>query len=385
VSDAPFVYLDYAATTPVDPRVAQAIGACLAAPAGNASSTHAAGRAARERVEAARAEVAALIAAPPEAIVFTSGATEADNLAILGAARGNAARGRHLVSLRTEHRAVLDPLARLEREGFRVTLLSPGRDGLVDPAELGRALGRETTLVSVMLVNNETGVVQDIPAIAAECRRHGALLHVDAAQAAGRVPLEVGALDADLVSLAAHKVHGPVGVGALYVRREPRPTLLPIAFGGGQEGGLRPGTLPVHQIVGMGTAYALARAALAEEPARLAALRERLWTALRPLPGALLNGHPERRAPHILNVSFEGVDGEALLYALGSVAVSTGSACGAGHGEPSYVLRALGRDDALAQASLRFSFGRPTTAAEVDLVAARVRAAVLRLRALAPA
>ncbi|HUO78572.1 MAG TPA: aminotransferase class V-fold PLP-dependent enzyme [Steroidobacteraceae bacterium] len=385
MSDAPFVYLDYAATTPVDPRVAQAIGACLAAPAGNASSTHAAGRAARERVEAARAEVAALIAAPPEAIVFTSGATEADNLAILGAARGNAARGRHLVSLRTEHRAVLDPLARLEREGFRVTLLSPGRDGLVDPAELGRALGRETTLVSVMLVNNETGVVQDIPAIAAECRRHGALLHVDAAQAAGRVPLEVGALDADLVSLAAHKVHGPVGVGALYVRREPRPTLLPIAFGGGQEGGLRPGTLPVHQIVGMGTAYALARAALAEEPARLAALRERLWTALRPLPGALLNGHPERRAPHILNVSFEGVDGEALLYALGSVAVSTGSACGAGHGEPSYVLRALGRDDALAQASLRFSFGRPTTAAEVDLVAARVRAAVLRLRALAPA
>jgi len=385
VSDAPFVYLDYAATTPVDPRVAQAIGACLAAPAGNASSTHAAGRAARERVEAARAEVAALIAAPPEAIVFTSGATEADNLAILGAARGNAARGRHLVSLRTEHRAVLDPLARLEREGFRVTLLNPGRDGLVDPAELGRALGRETTLVSVMLVNNETGVVQDIPAIAAECRRHGALLHVDAAQAAGRVPLEVGALDADLVSLAAHKVHGPVGVGALYVRREPRPTLLPIAFGGGQEGGLRPGTLPVHQIVGMGTAYALARAALAEEPARLAALRERLWTALRPLPGALLNGHPERRAPHILNVSFEGVDGEALLYALGSVAVSTGSACGAGHGEPSYVLRALGRDDALAQASLRFSFGRPTTAAEVDLVAARVRAAVLRLRALAPA
>jgi len=385
VSDAPFVYLDYAATTPVDPRVAQAIGACLAAPAGNAYSTHAAGRAARERVEAARAEVAALIAAPPEAIVFTSGATEADNLAILGAARGNAARGRHLVSLRTEHRAVLDPLARLEREGFRVTLLNPGRDGLVDPAELGRALGRETTLVSVMLVNNETGVVQDIPAIAAECRRHGALLHVDAAQAAGRVPLEVGALDADLVSLAAHKVHGPVGVGALYVRREPRPTLLPIAFGGGQEGGLRPGTLPVHQIVGMGTAYALARAALAEEPARLAALRERLWTALRPLPGALLNGHPERRAPHILNVSFEGVDGEALLYALGSVAVSTGSACGAGHGEPSYVLRALGRDDALAQASLRFSFGRPTTAAEVDLVAARVRAAVLRLRALAPA
>jgi cysteine desulfurase len=381
----PFIYLDYAATTPVDPRVRQAMDECLAAPPGNASSTHSAGRAARERVEAARAQVAALIGAPPEAIVFTSGATEADNLAILGAARGNTARGRHLVSLRTEHRAVLDPLARLEREGFRVTLLTPGHDGLADPAEVGRALGHETTLVSVMLVNNETGVVQDIPAIAAECRRHGALLHVDAAQAAGRVPLDVGVLDADLVSLAAHKVHGPVGVGALYVRRDPRPTLAPLAFGGGQEAGLRPGTLPVHQIVGMGTAYALARAALAEEPARLAALRDRLWGALADLPGVLLNGHPSRRGPHILNVSIEGVDGEALLYELGSVAVSAGSACGAGHGEPSYVLRALGRDDVLAQASLRFSFGRPTTADEIDRAAGRVRAAVVRLRALAPA
>jgi cysteine desulfurase len=385
VTEPPFVYLDYAATTPVDPRVRRAMDECLAAPPGNASSTHRAGRAARERVEAARTEVAALIHAPPEAIVFTSGATEADNLAVLGAARGNADRGRHLVSLRTEHRAVLDPLGRLEREGFRVTLLTPGRDGLVDPAELGRALGPETTLVSVMLVNNETGVVQDVRAIAAQCRRHGALLHVDAAQAAGRVPLDVGTLDADLVSLAAHKIHGPVGVGALYVRREPRPTLLPLAFGGGQEGGLRPGTLPMHQIVGMGAAYALARAALAEEPARLAALRDRLWAGLADLPGVLLNGHPARRAPHILNVSIEGVDGESLLYALGSLAVSAGAACGAAHGEPSYVLRALGRDDALAQASLRFSFGRPTTSAEVDLAAARVRAAVVRLRALAPA
>jgi cysteine desulfurase len=385
VTEAPFIYLDYAATTPVDPRVRAAMDECLAGVPGNASSTHAAGRAARARVEAARAEVAALVGAPAAAIVFTSGATEADNLAILGAARGNAARGRHLVSLRTEHRAVLDPLARLEREGYRVTLLTPGPDGLVDPAEIGRALEPGTTLVSVMLVNNETGVVQDIAAIAAECRRRGVLLHVDAAQAAGRVPLEVGALDADLVSLAAHKIHGPVGIGALYVRREPRPTLVPLAFGGGQEGGLRPGTLPVHQIVGMGAAYALARAALAEEPARLAALRDRLWAALGPLPGVLLNGHPTRRAPHILNVSVEGVDGEALLYALGSLAVSAGSACGAGHGEPSYVLRALGRDDALAQASLRFSLGRPTTAAEVDAAAERVRAAVLRLRALAPA
>ena len=377
-----FIYLDYAATTPVDPRVRSAIDACLAAPPGNASSTHAAGRAARERVEAAREQVAALIGAVPQSIVFTSGATEADNVAILGAARAAAASGRHLVSVRTEHRAVLDSLARLEREGFRVTLLTPGRDGLVDPEAVGAALGPQSTLVSVMLVNNEIGVVQDVAAIAAACRRHGALLHVDAAQAAGRVPIDVAALDADLVSLAAHKIHGPVGVGALYVRREPRPALIPIAFGGGQEAGLRPGTLPVHQIVGMGTAYALARAALEEEPARLAGLRDRLWAALAGL--ALLNGHPTRRAPHILNVSFEGVDGEALLYELRSLAVSAGSACAAGHGEPSYVLRALGRDDALAQASLRFSFGRPTTTADVDAAAARVRAAVLRLRELAP-
>ncbi len=381
----PFIYLDYAATTPPDPQVRAAMDECLAAAPGNASSSHVGGRAARERVEAARAEVAALVEAPPEAIVFTSGATEADNLAILGAARGNAARGRHLVSVRTEHRAVLDPLARLAREGFRTTLLTPGRDGLVDPAAVGRACEPGTTLVSVMLVNNEIGVLQDIAAIAAECRRHGALLHVDAAQAAGRVPFTVRGLDADLVSLAAHKIHGPVGVGALYVRREPRPTLVPLSFGGGQEAGLRPGTLPVHQIVGMGTAYALARAALAAEPARLAALRERLWSALRSLPGVHLNGHPTQRAPHILNVSVDGVDGEALLFALGSVALSAGSACNSGHGEPSYVLRALGRDDVLAQASLRFSFGRPTTEAEIDLAAQRVRAAVLRLRALAPA
>ena len=384
MTDSASIYLDYAATTPLDPRVRAAIDACLDDPAGNASSMHAAGRAARGRVEAARAEVAALVNAPPAAIVFTSGATEADNLAILGAARGNPDRGRHVVTLRTEHRAVLDACQRLEREGFAVTRLTPGRDGLVDPAEIGRALRVPTTLVSVMLVNNETGVVQDIPAIAAECRRGGALLHVDAAQAAGRVPLDVVALDADLVSLAAHKIHGPVGIGALYVRREPRPTLVPLSFGGGQEGGLRPGTLPVHQIVGMGAAYALARADGGAEAARLAALRDRLWAALGRLPDTFLNGHPSARAPHILNVSFGGLDGEALLYALGGLAVSSGSACSSASAEPSYVLRALGRDDSLAQASLRFSFGRPTTAAEIDAAAEQVEGAVCRLRALAP-
>lgn len=379
------VYLDHAATTPIDPRVRAAMDESLAAPPGNPSSGHPGGRAARERIEAARAEVAALIGAPPASILFTSGATEADNLAILGAARANAARGRHLVSLRTEHRAVLDPLGRLVREGFRVTLLTPGADGLVDPGVLERTLEPGTTLVSVMLVNNEIGVVQDLAAIAAACRRAGALLHVDAAQAAGRVPFDVASLDADLVSLAAHKVHGPVGVGALYVRRTPRPVLEPLAYGGGQEGGLRPGTLAAHQIVGMGRAYALARAALGEEPARLAALRDRLWEALAPLPDVYLNGHPQARAPHILSVSFGGVDGEALRCELPELAVSSGSACATGHGEPSYVLRALGRDDALAQATLRFSVGRQTTVADVDFAAGRVRRALERLRALAPA
>jgi cysteine desulfurase len=382
--DGQVIYLDHAATTPLDPRVSAAMLECLGAPPGNAGSTHATGRAARARVEYARSQVASLINAPPAAIVFTSGATESDNIAILGAARAQMARGRHIVSLRTEHKAVLDPLKQLAAEGFQVTLLTPGRDGRVDPEVLGRALTAQTTLVSVMLVNNETGVLQDVPAIAAQCRRYGALLHVDAAQAAGRVPLDVQALDADLVSLAAHKIHGPAGVGALYVRREPRPVLAPIAFGGGQEGGVRPGTLPVHQIVGMGVAYALAEALLPEEPARLAALRDRLWAALQPIGGLHLNGHPTWRAPHILNVSFEGVDGEALLFGLGEVAVSSGSACSASSGEPSYVLRALGRDDALAQASIRFSLGRPTTVAEIDAAATRAVSAVARLRALAP-
>jgi len=377
------LYFDHAATTPLDRRVRAAMLECLDAPPGNPSATHAAGRAARERVEAARAEVAALIGAPPAAIVFTSGATEADNLAILGV--GRAAPGRHLVTLRTEHRAVLDPCRRLEREGHRLTLLTPDREGRIDPAAVGAALTASTALVSVMLVNNETGVLQDIPAIAAECRRRDVLLHVDAAQAAGRVPLDVAALDADLVSLSAHKIHGPAGVGALYVRREPRPALQPLMAGGGQEGGLRPGTLPVHQLVGMGTAFRLARELGVAEAAALAGLRERLWAALAGLPGCHLNGHATARAPHILNVSFEGVDGEALLASLGELTVASGAACGAESGEPSYVLRALGRDDALAQASLRFSFGRGQTAAEVDAAAARVRAAVLRLRALAPA
>ena len=379
------IYLDHAATTPIDPRVRTSMLACLDAPPGNPSSTHAPGRAARAIVENARAEVAALLGAPAESIVFTSGATEADNLAVLGAARANAGRGRHLVSLRTEHRAVLDPLAQLKREGFSVTLLTPDGAGRLDPAALASALTPATTLVSVMLVNNETGVVQDIAAIAQACRVRGALLHVDAAQAAGRVPIDVAALDVDLMSLSAHKIHGPAGVGALYIRRAPRPTLAPLQFGGGQEGGTRSGTLAAHQIAGMGAAFRLARLEGVAESARLAALSRRLWQGLQSLPGVHLNGHADWRAPHILNVSFEGVDGEALLFELTSLTVASGAACSAETGEPSYVLRALGRSDALAQASLRFSLGRTTTPEEVEDAAARVRAGVGRLRALAPA
>ena len=379
----PELYFDHAATTPVDPAVVAAMAECLASAPGNPAATHAAGRAARERVEAARAEVASLVGAPPEAVVFTSGATESDNLAILGAVRAHGT-ARHLVTLRTEHRAVLDACRRLEREGHRLTLLTPGRDGRVDPAAVGAAIGRDTALVSVMLVNNETGVVQDIAAIAAECRRRGALLHVDAAQAAGRVPVDFGALDVDLLSLSAHKIHGPQGVGALLVRRSPRPALAPLLLGGGQEGGLRAGTVAVHQVVGMGVAYRIARDLGVGEAAALAVLRDRLWAGLAGLPGVLLNGAADARAPHILNVSIEGVDGEALLACLGDLVVASGAACGAESGEPSYVLRALGRDDAQAQASLRFSLGRGSSASGVDAAISITTAAVLRLRSLAP-
>jgi cysteine desulfurase len=377
-------YLDHAATSPLDPAVRAAMLECMDSGVGNPSSTHARGRAARVRIEAARAEVAHLIGATPDSIVFTSGATEADNLAILGAARANRARGLRIVSVRTEHRAVLDALAQLEREGFEVSLLVPDRGGRIDPAAFSSALKAGTTLASVMLVNNETGVVQDIAALARACRAAGTLLHVDAAQAAGRVPIDVAALDVDLLSLSAHKIHGPVGVGALYVRRAPRPTLQPLAFGGGQEGGLRPGTLPAPLIVGMGTAFALAAAEAPREPERLRSLRDRLWTGLAALPGVHRNGAAEHAAPHILNVSIEGVDGEALLLELDALVVASGAACSAESGEPSYVLRALGRDDALAQASLRFSVGRPTTTADVDRAIQTVLAGVVRLRALAP-
>jgi len=382
------IYLDYAATTPVDPAVVRAMCEALGAAAdqGNAGSiTHVFGRRAQARIEAARAQVAALIGAAPEDIVFTSGATESNNLAILGIARANVDRGRHIVTSRIEHKAVLDPCKQLEREGFTVTYLSPDTSGRIAPEALRAVLRPDTVLVSIMHVNNETGVVQDIRAFGELCRERGIAFHTDAAQSVGKLPLQVDALPVDLLSFTAHKIYGPKGIGALYVRAQARPSLRPISFGGGQERGLRPGTLPTHQIIGFGVACEVASAALATEPTRIAVLRDRLWDSLRRLDGVHLNGEGAPRLPEILNVSFAGVEGESLVTALGSLAVTTGSACNSASGEPSYVLRALGRSSQLAQSSLRFSLGRGTREADIDRAASEVRFQVERLRAVSPA
>jgi cysteine desulfurase len=381
------VYLDNAATTAVDPRVVASMLECLG-PGGDYANPsavgHGPGRRARARVEQARAEVAALVGADPSQVIFTSGATEADNLALLGAARFYRERGRHVVTSRTEHPAVLDACRQLEREGFEVTYLKPGPDGIVEVAQVEAALRTDTLLVSLMHVNNEIGVVQDVGEVGRLCRERGVLFHVDAAQGAGKLPLDVGRDCIDLLALTAHKLHGPKGVGALCVRREPRLGLVPLSHGGGQERGLRSGTLPTHQIVGMGAAYRIAAAEMGEEGARIAGLRDRLWRGLAAVPGITLNGHATRRAPGILSVTVDGVEGESLLYALPQLAVASGSACATVSGEPSYVLRALGRSDRLAQSSLRLSLGRFTTVAEVDLAVQAIGAAVSRLRAVAP-
>lgn len=375
------IYLDNAATTPVDPAVVEAMTACLGADGdfANPSSIHAAGRSARRRVDAARAQVAALVGAAPEALVFTSGATESNNLAITGAL-GAPQSPKRLVTTRIEHKSVLDPAKAAARAGFPVTWLDCDAHGRVDLDALEAALDGEPALVSIMHVNNEIGVVQDIARIAELAHAHGALVHVDAAQSAGKLELDVEALGLDLCSLTAHKLHGPKGVGALYVRAGTR--LAPQVLGGAQERGLRSGTLATHQIVGMGAAFALARPA--EDGPRLAALRRELWEALAAIDGARLNGHPEHTAPHILNVSFPGVDGESLRAALPDVAVSEGSACASDVPEPSHVLSSLGLSEAAAQAALRFSVGRYTAAADVAAAARRVTAEVGRLRALAP-
>ena len=387
------IYLDYAATTPVDPRVASAMVAVLTDPeaqANPASATHGPGLAAQARVESARAQVAALIGAGAAEIIFTSGATEANNLALSGVAaawrRANPKAGAtraHFVSSRAEHKSVLDTLKALEKDGFAVTLLEPDEFGRVPPEAVRLALRPETILVSLMLANNEIGVLNDIAAIAPLVRAAGALLHTDASQAAGKLPLDVAALGVDLLSLTAHKFYGPKGVGALYVRESARPRIAPIQVGGGHERGLRSGTLPTHQIGGLGVAAALAREQGAKDAAHARDLASRLWRELETLADVEFNGHRSARVPGLLNLSFPGVEGESLITGLPEIAVSTGSACSSATREPSYVLRALGRSTELAQSSLRLSLGRFTTAADVDSAATAVRAEVARLRALA--
>lgn len=381
------VYLDYAATTPADPLVVAAMSDCLGKGgdfANPASATHGPGRRAHVRVERAREEVAALIGAAPSEIVFTSGATESNNLAVLGVARANADRGRHIVSSRIEHRAVLDPCRRLEKEGFSVTYLEPDDAGRLSPEALAAALRPDTVLVSLMHVNNEIGVVQDIAAIAALCRARDIPLHTDAAQSAGKLPIDVRALSVDFLSLTAHKLYGPKGIGALYIRAGARGRLAAVSFGGGQERSLRPGTLATHQIVGFGVACTLARARVGES-ARLETLRDRLWRAISALGGMQLNGEAAPRIPDILSVTVEGVEGESLVTGLTELALSTGSACSSASGEPSYVLRALGRSSALAQSTLRLSLGRDTTEADIDRAIAALTREIARLRAVSPA
>jgi cysteine desulfurase len=375
------VYLDYAATTPVDPAVAVAMQTCMGIDGAfaNPSSTHAAGRAAARRVADARAAVAQRVGTAAASVIFTSGATEANNLALQGVMRAAADRGRHLVTAVTEHKAVLDTAAALEGRGFAVSYVGCGSDGLIALDELAAALTGQTALVSIMHVNNETGVVQDIAAIGALCRQRGALFHVDAAQSIGKLPFSIDDLPVDLVSLTAHKLYGPKGIGALVVK--PEVALAPLTFGGEQERGLRPGTLPTAQIVGMGKAYELADPGL--EGPQLAALQRRLWDRLSEIEGVRLNGHPARRAPHVLNVSFSGVSGESLRFAVAEIAVSAGSACNAETQESSHVLSAMGLSDALAESALRLSVGRYTTPEEVDYVARRLAAEVEHLRRVA--
>lgn len=387
VPDSAPIYLDHAATAPLDRRVAAAMQKCLGDPAlqGNAASAHAAGRAAAALVETARAEVAALIHAPTESIVFTSGATESVNLAILGAARAAPRQSRHIVSSRIEHRAGIDACRQLEREGFRVTWLKPRAGGAIDPADVAAAIAPDTALVSLMHANNETGVLNDIDAIAMHCNGRDVALHVDAAQSAGKVPIDVLANGVALLSFCAHKLAGPKGVGALYVRRRPRPAVQPLQFGGGHESGLRSGTLATHQVVGFGAACRIAAATLASEPARIRGLRERLWQALQLAAPIWRNGAENPSVPGILNVGFAGIEGESLLLALdGQVAVSSGAACSSATAEPSYVLRALGLSDLAIQASLRISLGQETTTEEIDRAAAILVTIVRRLRAALP-
>ena len=384
--EAEFVYLDYAATTPVDPQAAAAVAEVLASPSefANPSSMHIAGRRAGARLSAATEQLAALLNTHPDRLVFTSGATESDNLAIVGAARERERDGRHLITMPTEHKAVTDVFHVLEQEGFEVSWLMPGSDGRLDIDDLAATIRDDTQLVSIMHVNNETGVIQDIEAIGSLCHDRNVLYHVDAAQSVGKLPLDLGSLPVDFLSLSAHKFYGPKGIGALYIAGQPGGHIGPLLKGGSQQRGLRPGTIPVPLIVGLGTAAAVAARRLEVDLEHLAALRDRLWAGIQTVPGVRLNGSLEHGFPGILNASVADVEGESLLLALEPLCVATGSACNALQQEPSAVLRALGLSDAEAQGAIRFSLGRATTTADVDFAIERYRSAVGRLRAIAP-
>ncbi|RQQ58958.1 IscS subfamily cysteine desulfurase [Burkholderia stagnalis] len=379
------IYMDYSATTPVDPRVVDKMVPFLHEQFGNpASRSHSYGWETEQAVEEARAHVAALIGADPREIVWTSGATEGDNLAIKGAANFYKGRGKHIITVKTEHKAVLDTCRDLERQGFDVTYLDVQENGLVDLDVFKAALRADTILVSVMFANNEIGVVQPVAEIGALCRARGIVFHCDAVQAIGKIPVDVNALNADLLTMTAHKVYGPKGIGALYVRRKPRVRIEAQMHGGGHERGMRSGTLPTHQIVGMGEAFRLAKREMMEESRRVRVLRDRLLAGLSELDEAYVNGDMAQRIPHNLNISINFVEGESLIMGIKGVAVSSGSACTSASLEPSYVLRALGRNDELAHSSIRFTLGRFTTEAEVDDVIAQVRDTVVRLRELSP-
>ncbi|PIE00454.1 MAG: IscS subfamily cysteine desulfurase [Thiothrix nivea] len=383
----PLIYLDYSATTPVDPRVADKMMKFLTPDGvfGNpASRSHAFGWQAEQAVEEARAQVAALINADTKEIIWTSGATESDNLAIKGAAHFNQRRGKHIITVKTEHKAVLDTCRQLEREGFEVTYLDPEPNGLLDLARLEAAMRDDTTLVSVMHVNNEIGVIQDIAAIGELCRARRIMFHVDAAQSAGKVEIDMATMKVDLMSFSAHKIYGPKGIGALYIRRKPRARIEAQMHGGGHERGMRSGTLATHQIVGMGEAFRIAREEMAADNEKIRMLRDRMWQGLQDIDEIYLNGDLEQRIPGNLNVSFNFIEGESLMMALKDLAISSGSACTSSSLEPSYVLRALGRNDELSHSSLRFSFGRFTTVEEVDQALESIHHAVDHLRNLSP-
>jgi len=379
------IYLDYSATTPVDPRVAAAMIPWLTENFGNpASRSHPFGWAAEEAVENAREEVAKLVNCDPKEIVWTSGATESDNLAIKGAAHFYQTKGKHLITMKTEHKAVLDTMRELEREGFEVTYLDPQENGLVDLAKLEAALRPDTILVSIMSVNNEIGVVQPLQAIGELCRSRGVLFHVDSAQATGKIAIDLATLKVDLMSFSAHKTYGPKGIGALYVRRKPRVRLEAQMHGGGHERGMRSGTLATHQIVGMGEAFRLAREEMPTELERIRMLRDRLWRGVSDIEEVYLNGDMDERVPHNLNISFNFVEGESLIMALKDLAVSSGSACTSASLEPSYVLRALGRNDELAHSSIRFTIGRFTTVEDIDYSVKLIHEKIGKLRELSP-